>query len=1170
MLRRLADSASLIVWMTDHNDDCIFLNTDSGFPVDGKVNLSVADWAVFMHPDDLAGLRPHYGKAKKERRSYQFEYRIIRSDNSIRWMMGSAVPRNSDSGAFLGYVGTIVEVTKQHETLEKLAKSEASHRLLTENSSDLISHHEANTGLFRYASPSITRLLGYEPAELEKMSVYALMSVEDAQVIQKEVRKQIEYCSPSELIEFRIRAKSGQYYWLGTKLRVIKSLLTGENTGVVAVSRDVTIEREAREKLRKSEERFRSLTEMSSDWYWETDSEGRFTSISVAIEQLYGLPASSLIGQTRFDRSVYQDDPGIREYVEKTNAREPFKDITYTARAEKLSDICHVRITGQPVFQDGVFQGYRGTGRDVTAEIEANTRLGQLAAANTALIENSLDLMVMIAWDGRILRINNAVEKVLGYTAEEITGRRYQEFLAPGEHERTQNIEKQLLDGTPILNFENCWVRKDGSIVYFSWAGQWSTAQNILYVTARDVTEMVIARNEAAKSRHTLLTMLDSIGDAFYALSHDWRISYVNEKTARFVGIESGDMLGKLIWEAIPEVLNSPILVHYRNAMETGLPAFFEEFWAPAKAWVEVRAFPSEDGLSVYFHDVTSRRLSEETIRESEQRLRDVIEMTPAGYLLTDSAANILDVNPSLCEIAGYSEDELIGKNMSLLMTACPFGGAVLKKNGVNAVHAKEAVLKRKDGTDAHILVNANIKRDVDGNALTLTSFITDISIRKQAESRLEQLATHDTLTGLPNRVLLNERLQQCLETDGQQEPIAVMFIDLDRFKEINDSLGHAPGDELLCEVARRLESRIRPTDIVARLGGDEFVIVARCSKGPHSATRIAENIFAALKEPIEICKQEVFVRASIGIAMYPQDGATKEVLFRNADAAMYSAKANGRNRYRFFEPEMSEQARVRMTLESSLHRALERNEFALLYQPRINLKTMKISGMEALIRWNHPQLGQISPLDFIPMAEERGFIEAIGQWVLETACQESSQLMKKLDCPLRVSVNLSARQVTTRALVEHVARALEKADLSASLLELELTETALIENMEVSIDVFNELKKLGVSLAVDDFGTGYSGLAYLGRFPLNTLKLDRSFVQPATYGNNSERVVKAFIQMAHSLDLSVVAEGIETEGLSDALRAMHCDEGQGYLYSRPITLQELELLIPKICECSE
>jgi EAL domain-containing protein (putative c-di-GMP-specific phosphodiesterase class I) len=301
---------------------------------------------------------------------------------------------------------------------------------------------------------------------------------------------------------------------------------------------------------------------------------------------------------------------------------------------------------------------------------------------------------------------------------------------------------------------------------------------------------------------------------------------------------------------------------------------------------------------------------------------------------------------------------------------------------------------------------------------------------------------------------------------------------------------------------------------------------------------------------------------------MYPQDGTTKEILFQNADAAMYSAKAAGRNGYRFFQPEMSEQARVRMTLENSLHRALERKEFVLLYQPRIDLKTMGISGMEALIRWNHPQLGRISPLDFIPIAEERGFIDAIGQWVLETACHEANQLMRKLNCSLRISVNLSACQVSSHALVDQVDQALKKANMRPELLELELTESALIQNMDVSVDVFKRLKELGVMLAVDDFGTGYSGLAYLGRFPLDTLKLDRSFVNPETSGSTSARVIKAFIEMAHSLELSVVAEGIETEAISNTLRSMGCDEGQGYWYARPVAIQELEALIQKFGTC--
>jgi EAL domain-containing protein (putative c-di-GMP-specific phosphodiesterase class I) len=325
------------------------------------------------------------------------------------------------------------------------------------------------------------------------------------------------------------------------------------------------------------------------------------------------------------------------------------------------------------------------------------------------------------------------------------------------------------------------------------------------------------------------------------------------------------------------------------------------------------------------------------------------------------------------------------------------------------------------------------------------------------------------------------------------------------------------------------------------------------------------EKLFTALSAPVDIDGQEVFCGASVGISMFPQDGTTKEVLFQNADTAMYRAKAAGRKTYRFFESEMSVEVKTRMTLEHSLRRALDHDQFELHYQPRIDLKTMSIVGMEALIRWNHPQLGMVLPMQFIPMAEEKGLIEPIGRWVLDEACSQTRRLMDKYNRSLCVSVNLSARQLKSRAILDQVRASLTKADLPPRLLELELTESALIEDIELSAGVLKELKQLGILLSVDDFGTGYSGLAYLRRFPLDTLKLDRSFVIQQDDGISSFKFIKAFVDLAHSLNLSVVAEGVETNETLQFLRDAACDEAQGYLLARPLSLEGFEAYLARL-----
>ena len=451
---------------------------------------------------------------------------------------------------------------------------------------------------------------------------------------------------------------------------------------------------------------------------------------------------------------------------------------------------------------------------------------------------------------------------------------------------------------------------------------------------------------------------------------------------------------------------------------------------------------------------------------------------------------------------------------------------------------------------------------DENDNAVAIEGFITDITEQKQAESRLERLATYDTLTGLPNRAFLNCHLQKLLDGILPRESVAIMFIDLDRFKQINDTMGHDPGDLLLREVALRLQRALHPDDVVARLGGDEFIVTASCPQGEESAAVVAKKILSSLSAPFVIEGQEVFVTASLGISMAPQDGKTKDVLFKNADIAMYRAKEAGRNGYCFFHMEMSEAAKFRRVLENSLHRALEREEFRLHYQPRVDLASLQVIGMEALIRWDHPELGQVPPLQFICIAEECGMIESIGHWVLEEACGQTKRLMDELGYPLRISVNLSARQLRSPDLVKQVSHILDATGLPGGLLELELTESALIEDMEASAAMLNELKTLGVKLAVDDFGTGYSGLAYLQRFPLDVLKLDRSFVTENAEGKKNLKFIKAFLDLAHALNLSVVAEGIETEEVLDMLRSFSCDEGQGYLFAKPLPYHQLKTLL--------
>jgi diguanylate cyclase (GGDEF)-like protein/PAS domain S-box-containing protein len=805
---------------------------------------------------------------------------------------------------------------------------------------------------------------------------------------------------------------------------------------------------------------------------------------------------------------------------------------------------------------------------------------------------------------------------------------------------------------------------------------------------AEDLTVCRDAHEELKRSRERMNLMLESIGDAFFAVDRDWRITYANGKAASFVGVELHDALGKPLLEVAPALAGTALLDQYREAMDSGQTATMEVYWEPSDTWIETRVYPTADGLSVYFHDITEKRLAQETVRkseqrfrnlfqqagdsiliadgelrvvaangracahfgyteeellglsvreidsnfsyppslletlrqgqtqllritkrrkdgstfpaevhvsrfeeggqeffqaiirdltereeterqlrESEQRFREVIEMTPAGYVLASADGRILDVNPALCCLTGHAREALVGASLALLFDVFPWESLEHAEGGHAKVHGVEAVLRHAGGHQLHVLFNGSVQRDAGGALATVTGLMTDITGRKQAESRLHTLATHDTLTGLPNRSLLHERLQRALDACAKGASVAVMFLDLDRFKEVNDSFGHELGDVLLCEVAARLRKVLRPQDVVARLGGDEFVVVAACSgagDAREAAAAIAAKLLEVLTLPVRVGAQDVFVGASIGISMFPEDAGTKELLFQTADTAMYRAKAAGRNRCRFFEAEMTVAARARMALELSLRPALARSEFELHYQPRIDLRTMQLVGLEALIRWNHPEQGRVPPQQFIGIAEDTGLIVPIGRWVLREACRQTRRLIDEFGRPVRVSVNVSARQLAHPGFVEEVRAALDFAGLHPSSLELELTESALIEDLERTAAMLAELQALGLKLAVDDFGTGYSGLAYLRRLPIDVLKLDRSFVLGDDGRIGAFEFVKAFVDMAHALQMSVVAEGVETAEVLDFLRAARCDEAQGYLLGRPLPLDEVRALLSR------
>ncbi|MBI3978687.1 MAG: EAL domain-containing protein [Chloroflexi bacterium] len=555
-------------------------------------------------------------------------------------------------------------------------------------------------------------------------------------------------------------------------------------------------------------------------------------------------------------------------------------------------------------------------------------------------------------------------------------------------------------------------------------------------------------------------------------------------------------------------------------------------------------------------------------LAEANERLRlQAVSIASAAnaIFITDRRGRIEWVNAAFTQLSGYSAAEAVGQTPRLLKSGAHdplFYADIWQTILAGEIWRGEVVERRKNGSLYTVRQTITPLRDAHGAVSHFVAIHEDITAQKQAEERIRHLAHYDALTDLPNRVLFRDRLHQAIAQARRFERlVGVAFVDLDRFKTINDTLGHDVGDLLLKAVARRLTGCLRAGDTVARLAGDEFTLILPGLAEARDAGAVAQRILDSLAQPFRLGGYEAYTGASIGIALYPLDATDPDRLVTNADATMYRAKEQGGNCYQFFTAEISARAIERLALESSLRHAVERNELVLHYQPQVDATTGQIVGMEALLRWQHPRLGPVLPAQFIPIAEETGLIVPIGEWVLRTACRQNRAWQEAGFPPLRVAVNLSTRQFK-RDVVGTVARVLEETGLDPGYLELEITESVIVQEAEAVGGALHALKAMGVRLSIDDFGTRYSSLAYLKRFPIDTLKIDRSFVRDITTDRDDAAIATAIIALAQRLELKVVAEGVEEPEQVRFLRAHGCTEIQGYLCSRPLPAGEMARLL--------
>ena len=682
--------------------------------------------------------------------------------------------------------------------------------------------------------------------------------------------------------------------------------------------------------------------------------------------------------------------------------------------------------------------------------------------------------------------------------------------------------------------------------------------------TYTDITERKRAEEKLQQQHDLLETIIESIPSAVSFINREQVLELHNQEFRRLLEIPQSlfdqapvtlEMLFRFNAERGEYGPGDPdAIVHALLNRATATEAHHFERTRPNGRSLDIRGAPLPNGGFVTIYtDISERRASE----EREQLAQKVFAHTPAGIVVTDQTQCIISVNPATSLLSGYEPHEIVGRTIfGLLDLGTQWTIDQLQQEiDRHGTWNGEIEILQKLGTSAPTGIRVSRVDDAQvGQTAHYIWILADIAERKQAEERMRHIAQTDSLTGLPNRLTLQIRLAQLLpEARRHQWQLAVMFIDLDRFKIINDTLGHQVGDELLRDVAIRLSRVVRETDFVARLGGDEFVILLPAISGPADAAIIANKIIGALSSSILTGNHELHTSPSIGISIFPDDGSDGDTILKNADTAMYHAKSAGRNNYQFYAAEMNQTASERLDLEHKLRHAISRNELALCFQPQFSADGSHATGVEALIRWHHPTDGMISPIRFIPIAEETGLIVEIGEWVLRTACHEMKKWIDAGLKPVRVAVNVSARQLRRRDFCEVVAGVLAESGLPAELLELEITESSVMENPEEAIEILQRIVRMGVTLAIDDFGTGYSSLAYLKLFPIDHLKIDRSFVADIEVDLNDRAIAFGTIALAHSLGLNVIAEGVETEDQLELLRSNGCDEVQGYLFSKPL-----------------
>ncbi len=830
----------------------------------------------------------------------------------------------------------------------------------------------------------------------------------------------------------------------------------------------------------------------------------------------------------------------------------------------------------------GEVSGKLYVAQDITDSKRAERDLRRSEKKFRQLVE-TVNAAAFIYQRRQLRYVNSQTEALTGYTREELLELDLYDFIHPdfrstvkqwGKSRQPRDSAGSKYEVRIITKTgDTRWIEATVDIIKFERKAS-------ILVTAFDISDRKLAELELETSLSLLQATIESTADGILAVDGSGKVVSFNRKFAQMWQLpdflldsrDSNQILGFGINQ-----LRYPEIFLNRAKELSDIPAAesFDIIEFQDGRIVERYSLPQQTGGKITgrvfsFRDVTERWQSEERLRKSEERFHLLTRATNDAVWDFNVSRNEYWLSEEFEKVFGYKLNETQTIELeSWWLNVHPEERERVKSSFNQTMNSdaqcwsEEYSFRRADGGYVFVLDRGYIIRNASGQAVRAIGTMMDITQRKQAEEIIRYQAVYDQLTGLPNRILFNDRLLASLkQAKKNKKMLAVMFLDLDRFKKINDTLGHAAGDRLLEGFAGRISDTLRSTDTVARWGGDEFTVLLPEINCLEDAVKTAQRILDNLKPAFKLEQQALHISTSIGIALYPNDGEDAETLVKNADAALYRAKERGRNNYQLYTATLNPEGSQLLNIENRLHEALEQGEFEVFYQPKVNITTWKIQGMEALLRWQHPELGLVSPATFIPIAEENGLIVPIGEWVLQTACTQNKAWQDALRPDLRVAVNFSARQFQQFNLVQMVANCLKKTGLAPKYLELEITETTAMQDVDYTTKVLRELQSMGVQIALDDFGTGYCSLNYLKKFPLNILKIDKSFVSELTTDPCERAIANAVATLGRDLNLSVVAEGVETKEQLDCLRSLHCQEIQGHYFSKALSAGDASKLL--------